>query len=113
MRRSASTRIIEGSGMTRTLGLVFMTSATTLPTWLFISVNPHMFEAVLSDLKVVTVPPLFAPHGAFGRRLPSPARNPDFVGGPAQSRRHRAVLRSQLDLLRSLQVQVVDDAAEP
>ena len=64
IRRSASTRIIDGSGVTLTLGLVLITSATTTPTWLFISVKPHMLDAVLSTLeralshreRVVTAP---------------------------------------------------------
>jgi hypothetical protein len=50
MRFIASTRIIEGSGVTVTFGLSRITSATTTPTWLFISVKPHMLEAVLLDL---------------------------------------------------------------
>ena len=36
--------------VTVTFGLVAMTSATTSPTWLFISVKPHLPDAVLSDL---------------------------------------------------------------
>src|SRR6185369_8773957 len=56
-----STRIIDGSGVMVTLGLCDMTSATIAPTWLFIKVKPHMFDAVLlalnglsAVLKVVT-----------------------------------------------------------
>src|SRR5947209_6751508 len=47
---TASTRIIEGSGITVTPSWVLMTSATTRPTWLFIRVTPHLFDEVLSDL---------------------------------------------------------------
>src|SRR5689334_23427354 len=50
MRPTASTRIIDGSGVTVTLSLVSMTCAITAPTWLFMSVKPHLFDAVLSDL---------------------------------------------------------------
>src|SRR5262245_38398738 len=50
MRFLASTRIIDGSGVIVTLGLCDITSATIAPTWLFIKVNPHLFEAVLSAL---------------------------------------------------------------
>jgi hypothetical protein len=50
---SPSTRIIEGSSVTLTFGLLFITSATTWPTWLFISVTPAMFEEVGSDLNSV------------------------------------------------------------
>src|SRR5260370_23153472 len=63
MRPTASTRIIDGSGVTVTFGLVLMTWAITAPTWLFMSVKPHLLDAVLSDLnglsavlKMVTVP---------------------------------------------------------
>src|SRR5215471_2835964 len=63
IRPTASTRIMDGSGVTVTLGLVAMTWAITAPTWLFMSVNPHLLDAVLSDLNglsavlnVVTVP---------------------------------------------------------
>src|SRR6516225_8152317 len=50
MRFLASTRIIDGSGVIVTLGLCDMTSAIIAPTWLFINVKPHMFDAVLSAL---------------------------------------------------------------
>ena len=50
MRFLASTRIIDGSGVIVTFSFVPITSATTAPTWLFISVKPHMFDAVLSTL---------------------------------------------------------------
>ena len=46
----ASTRIIEGRWVMVTLSWLSMTSATTSPTWSFISVTPHLSEAVLSDL---------------------------------------------------------------
>ena len=39
--------------MTPSLWLI--TSATTAPTWLFIKVTPHLFEAVLSDLNALSV----------------------------------------------------------
>src|SRR5918998_4771984 len=62
-RLRASTRIIEGSGVTVTLSLVAITCAIRAPTWLFISVKPHMLEAVLlvlnglsDDVNVVTGP---------------------------------------------------------
>ena len=41
--------------MTVTPGLLFIASATTAPTWLFIRVTPHLFDAVLSDLNGLSV----------------------------------------------------------
>jgi hypothetical protein len=49
-RPRPSIRIIDGSGVTVTLSSRSSTWAMSAPTWLFIRVNPHMFEAVLSDL---------------------------------------------------------------
>src|SRR5882757_11301458 len=50
MRFLASTRIMDGSGVILTLSFVAITSAMIAPTWLFINVKPHMFEAVLLTL---------------------------------------------------------------
>ncbi len=41
---------MDGRCVTFTFGFVPMTRAITAPTWLFISVNPHLPDAVLSDL---------------------------------------------------------------
>src|SRR5215208_3576719 len=46
-----STRIIDGSSSTVTLSCLRITSATTWPTWLFMSVTPARLEDVRSDLK--------------------------------------------------------------
>src|SRR5690348_9243551 len=50
MRPTQSTRIMDGRYVTVTLSCRFMTSATTTPTWLFISVTPALPDAVLSAL---------------------------------------------------------------
>ena len=46
---------MEGSGVIVTPSLSLITLATTAPTWLFIRVTPHRFDAVLSDLNALSV----------------------------------------------------------
>src|SRR5512133_44878 len=88
MRPIASTRIIDGSGVTETLSLVAMTCAITAPTWLFMSVKPHLLDAVLSDLNGLS------------------AVLNDVISGSFSGR------RSVRELVRGLQVEVGDNAGE-
>jgi hypothetical protein len=46
---------MDGSHVTVTFGLVAITAATISPTWLFISVKPHLLDGVLSDLNGLSV----------------------------------------------------------
>src|SRR6202021_13407 len=60
---------MDGSGVTVTFGLVAITSATISPTWLFMSVTPHMLDAVLLDLNGLSTAVVIAqaPSGRPGR----------------------------------------------
>src|SRR5580704_11592003 len=73
----ASTRIMDGSHITVTLGLVAITCATISPTWLFISVTPHLLDGVLSDLNGLSVAVVIAraPSGCPGRDRSGCRRN--------------------------------------
>src|SRR4051794_5840402 len=78
MRPTASTRIIEGSGVIVTFSCWPITCATIAPTWLFISVNPHMLDAVLSDLSGLSA--VLKPLTEVTGPAPSVLADPDPTG---------------------------------